>query len=151
VDEAPVVVLRGSVELCVWATEDNGGWEKGQPRVPKLLTVSNRRWGGFSCPGGKWHEGETLEEAASRELIEETGCEALELVPIAGNLITPQPTDMGPPWFCMAYGAVIGTQLPREVEKGTRPCWRTPKEILAGALYHDYYVWLFKLMGINTQ
>ncbi len=41
------------------------------------------RWNGF---GGKVHEGESVVEATKRELLEETGITALDLIP-AGNLL----------------------------------------------------------------
>lgn len=129
-------LFRASVELVV-------------RRGDKFLVVTNRRWGGFSMPGGKIEGDETPEEAARRELAEETGLEAKSLRRLGGMIHKSQPKDGGPDWFCLAYEADIGDQLPREVEPGTTPYWTTAEDILENALYQDYYEWLLREV-LNT-
>lgn len=128
-----VQIFRGSVEAVV-------------RRDGKFLVVTNRKWGGFSMPGGKLHKGETIEEGLKRELLEETGLVAASLRQIGGMIHKSQPKDGGPDWFCLAYEVDIGDQQPREVEAGTRPFWATADEIVKGGLYPDYYEWLFGVL-----
>jgi 8-oxo-dGTP pyrophosphatase MutT (NUDIX family) len=126
-------IFRSSVEILVW--NDFG----------KLLTVTNRRWGGFSCPGGKVDPGESLLDAARRELKEETGCEPVMLEPIGAGVHYEEPKDGGPPWFCMAYRASINTK-PTQQEEGTEIGWHTPKELIDNSIYPEWYKFLFRLM-----
>lgn len=131
-------LLRSSVEILVW---------EANPTEPRLLTVTNRRWGGFSCPGGKVEPGESFITAARRELLEETGCEALSIEPFIGGIHWDDPKDKGFPWFCMAYFADIGTQTPKKMEEGTEIGWHTPTQLVHDSIYPDWYRYLFAQMG----
>ena len=86
-----VQLFRSSVEILVW----NGSCQ--------LLTVTNRRWGGFSCPGGKVEPGEKLIDAARRELLEETGCRALVLHGLQGHGIDSAQSTRGGHRGWLAY------------------------------------------------
>jgi 8-oxo-dGTP diphosphatase len=124
-------LYRAAVEICVW-------------RDGKLLAVNNRKWGKYSCPGGKIEEGEEPEAAAARELLEETGCKALTLKRIAGNTHKPMKHDpANVTWFCLAFEATIGDQEPKEAEEGTKPFWTTPEDLKETSLFPDWYAWLF--------
>lgn len=129
---------------CDFALSDH--WDDNRP-PKRLLTVTNRRWGGFSLPGGKIHKGEKPEEAARRELMEETGCEAIKLERLGGMVHWTLPKDEGPPWVCLSFITDIGDQKPREVEAGTIPSWTPWSTVLEDGLYPDYYEWLFKALG----
>ena len=123
---------RQSVSIVVW-------------RDGKILAVNNRRWGGFSCPGGKVDGTESLEDAAKRELLEETGCNALRIKHLDGRPHTSLPRDANKKqWWCTAFEADIGDQEPKAAEPGTEPFWTTPQELIKNGLYDDWYVWLFK-------
>lgn len=55
----------------------------------ELILVHRRRYDGdWTLPKGKLHPGETWQEAALREVREETGCE-VELGPFAGTISYP--------------------------------------------------------------
>lgn len=47
----------------------------------RYLCVWNKRYGGWSFPGGKVEEGETPIQAAARELMEETGSSINNMAP----------------------------------------------------------------------
>jgi 8-oxo-dGTP pyrophosphatase MutT (NUDIX family) len=112
-------------------------------RNNKILVVNSRRWGGFSLPGGKLDPGETFEQAARRELLEETGCEAGELRPLGALEHPPVADDPNRNnWLCMCYVAEIGDQEPRQNEEGTIPEWKTPHEVRTESLYHYLTGWI---------
>ena len=128
-------LYRASVGITVW-------------REGHVLVVNNRRWGGYSTPGGKVDHGESLEDAARRELCEETGCRAIGLRMIAGIAHEPVPRDDDrTPWFCTIFVADIGDQEPSEVEPGTKPAWVTPHQLMATSMYPELYRWLFNLLS----
>ena len=108
----------------------------------KILTVSNRTWGGFSAPGGKVEHGETTQEAAYRELLEETGLHAHSLIRLAGFPHEPRGNDPRE-WYCTYYKAEVGDQEPRQIEEGTVPEWRYPWQLLEQGMYPDFYEKLF--------
>ena len=123
---------RHSVEVTVW-------------RNGKILAVNNRRWGGFSCPGGKVDGTESLEDAAKRELLEETGCTAIKIKCLGGRPHTSVPRDENKKqWYCTAFEADIGDQEPRAAEPGTEPFWTTTEDLKKNSLYTDWSQWLFK-------
>lgn len=57
-------------------------------RHPEVLVVHRPHWGDWTLPKGKLEPGETPEEAAVREVEEETGlrCELLERLPVVRYL-----------------------------------------------------------------
>lgn len=130
----PAQMFRASVEITVF-------------RNGKLLAVTNRKWGGFTCPGGKMEQGETLEEAARRELLEETGCTAKSIRVIAGMMHEPLAQDPEHVrWFCTGFVADIGDQEPCTVEEGTVPMWVSPSDLIGNSLFPSWYVWWFNLL-----
>jgi ADP-ribose pyrophosphatase YjhB (NUDIX family) len=129
-----VQLYRASVEITVF-------------RGDKILAVTNRRWGSFSCPGGKLEEGEDIDDGARRELLEETGCRALSIRPIAGMMHKPMKHDPDHvKWFCTGYIADIGDQEPKVLEAGTQPFWTTKEELLTKSLFPSWYRWWFDLL-----
>jgi len=145
-----VQLYRGSVEIMVWATIANGGLKTtDRPHTKKLLTVTNRRLGSFSAPGGKIDEGESPEFAAARELTKETRLVPLRLAQIGGAVHLSRPKDDGPPWFCLAFLAEVGSQRPSQQEEGTEIGWHTPSDLRNDGLYPDFYDKIFPIAAIH--
>lgn len=130
--------MRQSVGVLVWNKDRT-----------KLLTVTNRRWGGFSCPGGKIEPGESLEVAARRELEEETALKATHLKPVGAYAHDSVPKDGDrSQWFCTYFEADVGDQQPTQMEKGTVIGWHTPQEIRTKSMYPDFYNKLFEQLEL---
>lgn len=115
----------------------------------KVLTVTNRRWGGFTCPGGKVDPGETHEQAARRELYEETGLKALNLSKIGSFTHNSVPKDNDPrQWECTYFSADIGDQTPRQMEEKTEIGWHTLQDLRDKSLIPDFYNKMLDEMGM---
>lgn len=130
--------FRFSVGILIW-----------NARKTRILTVTNRRWGGYSCPGGKIEHGETETQAAIRELYEETGLIAESLKPIITMSHSSVEADPNKDlWVCTYFEATIGDQKPRKIEEETIPSWRTPEEIVKTSLFPDFYKRMFDFLKI---
>jgi ADP-ribose pyrophosphatase YjhB (NUDIX family) len=81
-DAEPAEVLRAAGGI-VWQQRGDAGGNA------ELILVHRQRYGGdWTLPKGKLHPGETWQQAALREVREETGCE-VELGPFAGTISYP--------------------------------------------------------------
>ena len=121
-----------------------------------FLTVTNRRWGGYSCPGGAMEEGETARAAARRELAEETGLVVSEddLLPVYGGVIWSQPHDAGPPWCCFAFRLrqlLCDTLIPCQMELGTKLAHHSAADLATTSLYPKYYQELWAAQGVDYE
>jgi ADP-ribose pyrophosphatase len=76
----------------------------------QLVLLEQFRVGALEFPGGPWlleivagiidHPGETSEDVARRETVEEAGCAILDLVPICQYLVSPGGTSESITLFC---------------------------------------------------
>jgi 8-oxo-dGTP pyrophosphatase MutT (NUDIX family) len=127
--------LKGSVEITVF-------------RDGKILAVNSRNFDGFCGVGGKVESGEAFEQAARRELIEETGCEAISIKFIAGHILDPiSGDDPDIKWYCAGFIVDIGDQEPKQNEPGTVPFWTTKEDMIKNNLFPEWYKWWFDLLG----
>lgn len=112
-------LLKRSVEITVF-------------REGKILAVNSRNFDGFCGVGGKTEPGESFEQAARRELLEETGCEARSITFVAGHTLDPiKRDDQTHDWYCAGFVVDIGDQEPRVTEEGTTPFWTTKEDMIA--------------------
>ena len=80
------------------------------PETDQMVLVEQFRVGALEFPGGPWlleivagiidHPGETTEEVARRETVEEAGCMLLDLVPICHYLVSPGGASESITLFC---------------------------------------------------
>ena len=100
----------------------------------RILCVWNRRYLGWSLPGGKVEPGETNGQAQERELKEETGLETLSRKSLY----------RGPHNGATVHVFLITTRgQPRVMEKGCPVAWLSREEFLAESPFADFYRELF--------
>ena len=120
------------VDICIRHPDDG-----------RFLVVTNKRYGGFTTPGGKVDEGEVPREAAIRELKEETGLDPIDLTYIGCFEFNWREK----PLRVYQFLANLGDQEPKEVEEGTTPYWVERDELLVEpCLAPVSYGWLFGKM-----
>lgn len=107
----------------------------------KVLVVTNRRFGGFTLPGGKTEDGELQEEAAFRELYEETGIlpNALKYL---GSSLFKNPCYVDAPTYVVShFRAIVDKPMAFQMEEGTMPSWKHPSELLNSkeSIFREHY------------
>lgn len=101
----------------------------------------------FGLPGGKCEEGESFEDAALRELFEETGIKAYDTHLVFERNV-PGEEDYITRTFMVEkyYGEVPSDEDQKKKGEG-RVKWVTPEELIAGC-FGQYNTNLLKTLGI---
>ncbi len=100
----------------------------------KILMLERRDGRGYGLPGGYLKLQETVEAAAQREVLEETGLE-VELVRVLGTLSGRRPRQWVSTVDVVYEGIVTGGTL-RGSHEG-RPCWAKLEDVRAQVAF-DY-------------
>lgn len=109
----------------------------------RVLMVRHHKPGAFDfwvCPGGGVQGAESLEEAARREVLEETGL-LVKMGPLAyfEEFFNPE-TRFVKFWFLGTLeGGTFDTSHPDTVgEHIVQAAWRTPEEIMVGTVFPEF-------------
>lgn len=111
----------------------------------KLLCVYNRRYEGWTLPGGLVEEGETSEQGQERELREETGL-CTKSARLAWSGIHAGPEKEGRASIVDIY-IVEAEGQPEPVEPGCPIHWMTRDEFLAKCPFAETYKRIFAELG----
>lgn len=125
--------------------------ERGDGRI---LCVWNSRYGGWTLPGGKVEEGETIEEAQERELLEETGLQTDVAHPMYSDetCIKDAPDDRGR--MVYVFRVRPRSWFPCEMETGHPVTWFTRNEFLRWSPFAEFYTGMFETLnrlGVKTS
>lgn len=108
----------------------------------KFLCVWNKRYGGWSMPGGLVEPDETAEQAQARELQEETGLETVSAELIFEGPVEPAPKDIARANTLKLY-AVVWRGQPQAVEPGCPITWLSREEFLTTSPFAAFYTKVF--------
>lgn len=117
----------------------------------KYLVVWNKRYGGFSFPGGRVEYGETPEEAAFRELLEETCVEAIGVMTqvFEGEHGVKVETTRGS--MVHVFECKWFKHKPSEREPGCPITWWTREEFLKWSPFREFYARVFERLDTGSQ
>lgn len=112
-----------------------------------LLVVYNRRYKGWTMPGGRVEPRESVRQAQERELSEETGlatktAELVYVAPLGKTLLPVKHRDRASLVHVFRVAPRGGGEA-REVEKGSPVNWVTRDEFLLSCPFAEFYRRMF--------
>ena len=117
--------------------------ERGDGRI---LCVWNSRYGGWTLPGGKVEEGETVEAAQERELYEETGLRTARAAPIytAETCVKDAPSDRGR--LVYVFRVETTDSWFKQMEPDHPVAWFTREQFLKWSPFAEFYTEMFNVL-----
>jgi ADP-ribose pyrophosphatase YjhB (NUDIX family) len=122
--------------------------ERGDGRI---LCVWNSRYGGWTLPGGKVEEGETIQAAQARELFEETCLRTLRALPLytGETCVNNAPEDRGR--LVHVFRVKPESYRAFQGEPGRPVVWFTRQEFLRGSPFAEFYVEMFESLESDEE
>jgi ADP-ribose pyrophosphatase YjhB (NUDIX family) len=115
----------------------------------RMLCVWNRRYGGWSLPGGMVEPGETIEAGQERELKEETGLQTIaRTLVFDGEHGIETAHERGRASRVYLF-RVVAHGEPRQVEDGCPIAWKTLDEFLAESPFASFYRRVFESVPVR--
>ena len=144
--EVPRPFLSTPWDPC-WQPEEIGTLLFVQ-HVHQILLIHKKRGHGagkVNAPGGKWQRGETLEQCAIRETLEEVGV-VVEKAECRAELRFVE--QNGPQWLGYAFVATQFSGEPCETDEAD-PFWCPVSEIPYDQMWPDDEIWLPQILNMN--
>lgn len=124
-----------------------------RPEDQRILAVYNKRYGGWSMPGGMVEEGELPIQAVVRELCEETGLDVATAEPFPGDVDLvysgSSATAADRSNLIHVYRVTPTDYEPEAREDGCPVAWFTAEELLDCTPFTEFYREIYKALGMH--